>query len=84
MQIALNPEQERFIQNKLQDGKYQNVEALLTFAFELLEEHEHKQQELSELRKKIAEGTEQIRQGETIDGKLVFQELQSKLDLIKN
>jgi antitoxin ParD1/3/4 len=80
----LNPEQERFIQNKLQDGKYQNVEALLTFAFELLEEHEHKQQELSELRKKIAEGTEQIRQGETIDGKLVFQELQSKLDLIKN
>jgi antitoxin ParD1/3/4 len=80
MQIALKPEQEKFILEKLKEGKYQNVDTLLTLAFQLLEEHEYKEQKLSELREKIAEGTEQIRQGDTIDGELVFQHLQDKLD----
>jgi antitoxin ParD1/3/4 len=53
MNIALKPEQENFIRAKLQDGKYQSVDSLLAFAFQLLEEHEAKQQKLSELRKKL-------------------------------
>lgn len=80
MNIALKPEQENFIRAKLQDGKYQSVDSLLAFAFQLLEEHEAKQQKLSELRKKIAEGTEQIKQGDVVDGELVFQQLQVKLE----
>ena len=74
MNIALKPEQENFIRAKLQDGKYQSVDSLLAFAFQLLEEYESKQQKLSELRKKIAEGTEQIKQGNVVDGELVFQQ----------
>jgi antitoxin ParD1/3/4 len=80
MNIALKPEQENFIRAKLQDGKYQSVDSLLAFAFQLLEEYESKQQKLSELRKKIAEGTEQIKQGNVVDGELVFKQLQTKLE----
>jgi antitoxin ParD1/3/4 len=80
MNIALKLEQENFIRAKLQGGNYQSVDSLLAFAFQLLEEYETKQQKLSELRKKIAEGTEQIKQGDVVDGELVFQQLQTKLE----
>jgi antitoxin ParD1/3/4 len=73
MQLALKPEQENFIRKKLKDGKYQSVDNLLNFAFQLVEEYEFKQQKLIELQKKIAEGTEQIRLGDVVDGELVFQ-----------
>ncbi|NMF59624.1 ribbon-helix-helix domain-containing protein [Pseudanabaena yagii] len=82
MQIALKPEQEKFIRDKLKDGKYQSIDNLLTFAFQLVEEYESKQQKLSELRAKIAEGKDQIKQGNVIDGELVFQQLQENLDCI--
>jgi antitoxin ParD1/3/4 len=80
MQIALKPEQETFILEKLHQGKYQSVDELLALAFKLLEEHDRKERALVELREKIAEGTEQIRQGKVIDGEVVFQQLQDKLD----
>jgi antitoxin ParD1/3/4 len=79
MQIALKPEQENFIRKKLKDGKYQSVDNLLNFTFQLVEQYESKQQKLIELQKKIAEGTEQIQQGDVVDGKLVFQQFQDKL-----
>lgn len=68
MQIVLKPEQEKFIYEKLQGGKYPNVDALMLLAFHLLEEHEYKEQELLELRKKINDGAEQIKQGKMVDG----------------
>jgi antitoxin ParD1/3/4 len=79
MQIAVKPDQEKYILEKLQQGKYKSIDELLSIAFQLLEEHEEKEKQLSELRRKIAEGTEQIRQGEVIEGELVFQQLQEKL-----
>jgi antitoxin ParD1/3/4 len=79
MQIALKPEQENFIRKKLKDGKYQSVDNLLNFAFQLVEQYESKQQKLIELQKKIAEGTEQIQRGDVVDGELVFQQFQDKL-----
>ncbi|MEA5477098.1 hypothetical protein VB774_05640 [Pseudanabaena galeata UHCC 0370] len=44
MNIALKPEQENFIRAKLKDSKYQSVDSLLAFAFQLLKEYETKQQ----------------------------------------
>ncbi|XWK89155.1 MAG: type II toxin-antitoxin system ParD family antitoxin [Phormidium sp.] len=79
MQIALKPEQEKFVIEKLQQGKYQSVDELLAVAFQLLEEHDYQEKQLLELRSKIDEGTEQIRQGKVVDGELVFQQLQEKL-----
>lgn len=80
MQIYLKPEQEKFVLNKLQQGKYQSVDELLGIAFQLLEEHDVKEKQLLELREKIAAGTEEIRQGKVVDGELVFQQLQEKLE----
>ncbi len=40
MSIILTPEQEKFIQAKLQTGKYRNAEELLEIAFRLLDEYE--------------------------------------------
>ncbi len=80
MQIALKPEQEKFVIEKLQQGKYQSVDELLAVAFQLLEEYDYQEKQLLELRSKIDEGTEQIRQGKVVDGELVFQQLQEKLE----
>lgn len=79
MQIAIKPDQEQYILEKLQQGKYKSIDELLSIAFQLLEKHDEKEKQLSELRRKIAEGTEQLRQGEVIEGELVFQQLQEKL-----
>ncbi|MFK0734937.1 MAG: type II toxin-antitoxin system ParD family antitoxin [Gloeotrichia echinulata GP01] len=40
MSIILTPEQEQFIQAKLQTGKYRNAQELLELAFRLLDEYE--------------------------------------------
>jgi antitoxin ParD1/3/4 len=79
MQIAIKPDQEQYILEKLQQGKYKSIDELLSIAFQLLEEHDEKEKQLSQLRQKIAEGTEQLRQGEVIESELVFQQLQEKL-----
>ncbi|WP_228061515.1 type II toxin-antitoxin system ParD family antitoxin [[Phormidium] sp. LEGE 05292] len=40
--------------------------------------------QLVELIKKIAQGEEQIRQGKVVDGEVVFQQLQEKLEQMKS
>jgi predicted RNase H-like HicB family nuclease len=42
--------------------------------------HNYKERKLIQLRKQIAEGTQQIREGKVVDGEAVFQQLQEKLD----
>jgi predicted RNase H-like HicB family nuclease len=42
--------------------------------------HSYKERKLIQLRKQIAEGTQQIREGKVVDGEVVFQQLQEKLD----
>ncbi len=83
MHIVIKPEQEKFILEKLQQGKYKSVDDLLTVAFQLLDQHEEREKQLIELRQKIAEGTQQIREGKVVDGELVFQQLQEKLNLME-
>lgn len=73
MQIAVNPEQEKYILEKLQEGKYKNIDEILSVAFQLLAQHDEKERQISELRRKIAEGRQQLRQGEVVEGELVFQ-----------
>jgi antitoxin ParD1/3/4 len=83
MQIILQPEQEQFILKKLQQGKYKSVDELVAIAFQLLAENEHKEQKLIELREKIDEGTQQIQEGKVVNGEAVFQQLQDKLNRMK-
>jgi len=79
MSITLKQEQEKFILDKLQQGKYKNAEELLATAFQLLEENEQKEQEIIWLREKILEGKQQMEEGKMTDGEVVFQRLEEKL-----
>jgi antitoxin ParD1/3/4 len=79
MSITLKQEQEKFILDRLQQGKYKDADELLTAAFQLLEENEQKQQELIWLREKILEGKKQMEEGKMTDGEVVFQRLEEKL-----
>jgi len=90
MEIALKPEQEKFVLEKLNQGVYESEEELIALAFQLLEEHELKKQEqeckqqkIKEVRQKILEGMEDIRQGRVLDGEIVFQQLEEKLEAMR-
>ncbi|TBR58179.1 CopG family transcriptional regulator [Westiellopsis prolifica IICB1] len=79
MNISLKPEDEQFIQSQIETGKYANAQEVISAAFKLLEEREHR---LEELRQKIAVGTEQIARGQVTDGEIVFARLQEKMNKI--
>ncbi len=54
MSISFTPEQERFIQTKLQAGKYHSVEEVLEVALRLLDEYDRADAEwVEEVRAKI-------------------------------
>jgi len=79
MNIPLKPEHENFITSQIEKGKYTNADEVISAAFKLLEEREHK---LEKLRRKIGVGTEQIAQGQVIDGEIVFARLQENINQI--
>ena len=83
MSIILKQEQEKFVLNKLQQGKYENADELFAIAFELLEKNERKEQELIQLKEKILEGKKQIEEGNVTDGEIVLQRLQARLKQIQ-
>lgn len=83
MSIILKQEQEKFVLNKLQQGKYENADELFAIAFELLEKNERKEEELIQLKEKILEGKKQIEEGNVTDGEIVFQRLQARLKQIQ-
>jgi antitoxin ParD1/3/4 len=54
MSISLTPNQERFIQTKLQAGKYRSAEEILEIALRLLDEYDRADAEwVEEVREKI-------------------------------
>jgi len=81
MNITLKPEYEQFIQSQLATGRYPAVEDVISEALALLMQRE---QQLSELRQKIAVGAEQIYNGQVTDGEVVFAKLQEKLDRLSH
>lgn len=80
MNISLTPEQEQFIQAKLESGKYETADRVIAEAFRLLEERDqHYEKWVEETLKKIAVGIEQLERGEGIDGQVVIARLREKL-----
>lgn len=79
MRITLNSEQERFIQEKLQDGKYRSPDEVLAEAFRLLEERDKQyDQWLNETREKVAVGLAELERGEGLDSETVMAKLEVK------
>lgn len=81
MKVALEPEQEQFVNLQIHQGRYATAEQVISSALKLLEESQRQKDEkrLEELRQKIAVGTEQIRRGQVTDGEVVFARLQDKI-----
>ena len=66
--IALSPQLDKFIQNKIESGRYQSASEVVREGLRLLEEREQdRKAALADVRKKIAVGYAQIRKGDTVD-----------------
>lgn len=69
MSISLTPNQERFIQKKLETGKYQSVEEVLEIALRLLDEYDRAEAEwVKDVREKIDAAIAVSEQTAPIDG----------------
>lgn len=78
--ISLTPELEQIIASRISSGKYQSATEVVGDALRLLEEREiATNASLDEVRRKIAIGLEQAKQGLLLDGEGVFAELELEL-----
>lgn len=69
MSSSLTPDQERFVQSKLQSGKYRSVEEVLAVALQLLEEYDRAETEWVEaVRVKVNAAIAATEQTSPVDG----------------
>ncbi|NJM64960.1 MAG: transcriptional regulator [Acaryochloris sp. RU_4_1] len=69
MSISLTPNQERFVQNKLQAGKYCSAEEILEIALRLLDEYDRSEAKwVEDVREKIDAAIEASKYTASIDG----------------
>jgi len=79
MNVNLGAVFDKFIAELLKSGMYQSQSEVVREGLRLLKEREElKKLRLAELRKEIAIGTEQARQGKVVDGEAVFAEIRAK------
>jgi antitoxin ParD1/3/4 len=79
MTVTLTAEQEQFIAEELKSGHYHSASDVIAQSLGMLRaQEEFIRENVSELREKISVGVEQIRRGEVLDGKEVFDRLIEK------
>jgi len=79
MNIALTPEQEEFVNNLVESGKYLSASDVIREGIRLLEDrYIVYQARLAELQKEIEIGMEQLERGEKIDGRELIKRLHEK------
>jgi len=84
MSIILTPEQEKFIQAKLQTGKYRNAQELLALAFKLLDEYEQADAEwINSVRTKIDAAITTSEQTPPIDGKTFINKILEQFQQVR-
>jgi antitoxin ParD1/3/4 len=76
MSISLTPDQERFVQTKLQAGKYRSVEEILEIALWLLDEYDRSEAEWVEaVRVKIDAAIEASNHSAPVDGETFINDI---------
>jgi antitoxin ParD1/3/4 len=76
MNISLNSELERLIEQKVKSGMYNSASEVVRAGLRLLQEQEELRDfRFAELKHEIQRGIEDIEQGKVIDGDKVFKEL---------
>ena len=84
MNVNLGTVFDKFIAELLKSGMYQSQSEVVREGLRLLKDREElKKLRLAELRKKIAIGTEQARQGKVVDGEAVFAEIREKSQQVR-
>ncbi len=74
--IALTPHFDRFVQSKIESGRYQSASEVVRDGLRLLEEREEQRgQGSGRLRQQIEVGWQQAERGEVVDGPAVFAEI---------
>ena len=79
MTIALQPEQEQFIQSQLKTGNYRNAADVITEALRLLEKRDRYDRWVEEMRDKVDVAVAQLDRGEGVDGETAIAALRAKL-----
>ncbi len=80
MSISLTPSQERFVQAKLQAGKYRSVEEVVEIALRLLDEYDHTDTAwVEDVREKIDAATLASEQTPPIDGESFVNQILERL-----
>lgn len=79
MNISLTPELEQMVDEKVKSGRYASASEVIREGLRLLEEHEAlKQQRLTQRRRKIDRGIEQLDKGLGIPGSVARARLRRK------
>ena len=74
--IALTPHFDKFVQKRVESGRYQSASEVVRDGLRLLEERENeRQQSISHFRQDIETGWQQSERGELVDGPPVFAEI---------
>ncbi len=79
MTIILQPEQEQFIQVQLATGRYASASEVIAAALALLEQRNHYDRWVEDLRDKIDLAAAQLDRGEGVDGETAIAQLRFKL-----
>lgn len=71
MSISLTPDQERFVEKKLQSGKYRSTEEVLEIALRLLDEYDRSEAEwVEDMRAKIDAAIKASSHTAPVDGEI--------------
>jgi putative addiction module CopG family antidote len=80
MTVTLTAEHEKFIMEQLKSGHYRSPDDVVAQSLGMLRaQEEFIREHVAELRDQIAAGMEQIRRGETVDGRAAIRNLRKKL-----
>lgn len=78
--ISFTPKQARFVEERVESGRYQSASEVVREGLRLLDQHEQEQQARVEaLRGMIRQGADEIDQGKLLDGPAVMAESRERL-----
>ena len=81
MSISLTPEQESFVQSKIQAGTYRSTQAVLEIALRLLDEYDRAETQWSEdVREKIEAAVLASEHTPPIDGEIFVNQILERFD----
>jgi antitoxin ParD1/3/4 len=84
MNVSLTPELEKFVNNKVESGRYTSASEVVREALRLLEEHDqHRAARLAEFNEKLGRRLEALDRGEYVDPDAILARLTGKSEARK-